>query len=74
MLSLLCVLLILLVMGFWAFQGLYSAVIMFGLALIALLLGLSFYEPLAATFQESIKPELAGRIGRLQEIVQVDLM
>lgn len=64
MLSFVCALLVILIAAFWAFQGFFSAAIMFFETLVALMVAVGFYEPLADNFKDSIDPSL-GEPGAL---------
>lgn len=59
MLNLVAALLVILVTAFWAFQGLFSAVIMFCEAMLALMTAFSFYEPMADYWKDSLDKELS---------------
>src|SRR5262249_2949944 len=58
MFSFICALIIILAAAYWAFQGVFSAVIMFGESLIALMVAFSIYEPMANSFKETIDPQI----------------
>src|SRR5215475_13593362 len=58
MFSFVCALIIILAAAYWAFQGVFSAVIMFGESLIALMIAFTLYEPLANSFKETLDPQL----------------
>jgi len=62
--SIFCTLLILLITGFWTNQGLYSAAIMCFECILAMMLAINFYEPLATSFKETVGPQL-GEPGLL---------